>query len=114
LVDLHGKCLGDTNNPCVPDSNASRTPDAVYVRKPATYLPRYSAELREEEYRRVRGQFSNEEGFSTESSAPIEGFADTFKIIITQDYNSLPEEEPRRQFFENNMCQWIRQLIGGE
>jgi hypothetical protein len=109
LVDMQGNCLRDGGGNCIPPSAANTTPDAAYVREPGTYIVNFNVPNGYDESG-LEQAFSNELGETTLTSQPIEGFADVFKVIITEF--EVPENFSRTEFFERNWCRWLVQLLG--
>jgi hypothetical protein len=107
LIDRNNQCMLDDNGNCRQYTPGERPSDAVYIRRPGTFI--HSGYYDETNL----NLFLNER--RENHRHPSEGFADTFSAAIRLEANQLEgsfsEDEPRRQFFEENRCCWFEQLL---
>ena len=123
ITGTGGECFRGNDNTCITINNATQyNVSPIYIRDPAfTYRPNYAEDtvdsLQVEDREGNPFTFSNLYRNETRNidPSPLEGFADTFLTYVRSSggSNTFPEDEPRRQFFDENLCRWLSSLIEG-
>ncbi len=112
LVNRGGECI-QRNGTCVTVDDVDFSQYAVYVRQPGYYQPGDIPQNRNTLIE-FEDNFTNEfvppgGKATTLAPQPIEGFADTFKVEITQIMDISTNK--RGQFFNERWCEWLGQLL---
>jgi hypothetical protein len=89
-----------------------RQVNGIWVRPARTYIPNYGG-FAETNPNLLELYFHNEN--RRDDPDPTEGFSDTLAIYLRYGEARLIEvlgNDPRAEFFQHNMCRWLRQLFG--